>query len=407
MEETTKVTAPDTAQESSETSRRSFLRRAVVAGAAAGGAATLGFPMVVKAQGPITMRWQSTWPSKDIFHEYALDFAKKVNDMTGGDLKIEVLPAGAVVPAFGLLDAVSKGTLDGGHGVLVYHYGKQTALALWGSSPAYGMDANMLLSWHKYGGGKQLLTKLYASIGANVVLFPYGPMATQPLGWFKKQITKADDFKGLKYRTVGISIDLFQGMGAAVNALPGAEIVPAIDRGLLDAAEFNNATSDRILGFPDVSKVYMLQSYHQNAEQLEITFNKTKFDTLPDKMKSIIENAVEAASADMSWKSIDRYSKDYIELQTKDKVRFFTTPTPILQKQLEIYDTVAAKKSSDNPMFKEIVESQKAFAARAVKWDLDTNVSRRMAYNHYFAPKRAAVPAKPADKPAAAPGKKS
>jgi len=305
--------------------------------------------------------------------------------MTGGDLKIEVLPAGAVVPAFGLLDAVSKGTLDGGHGVLVYHYGKQTALALWGSGPGYGMDANMLLSWHKYGGGKQLLNKLYASIGANVVSFPYGPMATQPLGWFKKVITKADDFKGLKYRTVGISIDLFQGLGAAVNALPGAEIVPAIDRGLLDAAEFNNATSDRILGFADVAKICMLQSYHQNAEQLEITFNKTKFDTLPDKMKAIIENAVEAASADMSWKAIDRYSKDYIELQTKDKVRFYKTPDSVLQKQLEIYDQVADKKSTDNALFKEITESQKAFAARAVKWDLDTNVSRRMAYNHYFA----------------------
>ena len=222
------------------------------------------------------MRWQSTWPSKDIFHEYALDFAKKVNDMTGGDLKIEVLPAGAVVPAFGLLDAVTKGTLDGGHGVLVYHYGKQNALALWGSGPAFGMDANSCSSWHKYGGGKELLNKLYASIGANVVSFPYGPMPTQPLGWFKKPITKADDFKGLKFRTVGVSIDVFTGMGAAVNALPGGEIVPAMDRGLLDAAEFNNATSDRLLGFPDVSKVCMLQSYHQNAEQFEIMFNKAQ-----------------------------------------------------------------------------------------------------------------------------------
>jgi len=368
-----------------ETPRRRFLKGAALA---ATGAAALGFPSVVKAQGPIAMRWQSTWPQKDIFHEYALDFAKKVNDMTGGDLKIEVLPAGAVVPAFGLLDAVSKGTLDGGHGVLVYHYGKQNALALWGSSPAFGMDANMMLSWHKYGGGKELLTKLYASIGANVVSFPYGPMYTQPLGWFKKPITKPEDLKGLKYRTVGISIDLFQGMGAAVNALPGAEIVPAIDRGLLDAAEFNNATSDRILGFPDVSKVYMLQSYHQNAEQLEITFNKAKFDALPDKMKKIIEYAVEAASADMAWKSIDRYSKDYIELQVKDKVRMYKTPPSILQKQLQIFDEVLAKKSADNPMFKEVAESQKAFAERAVKWDLDTNVRREMAYNHYFAKKK-------------------
>jgi TRAP-type mannitol/chloroaromatic compound transport system substrate-binding protein len=372
-----------TSQQTPEASRRRFLTGAAVA-ATATGAAALGFPAVVKAQGPISMRWQSTWPSKDIFHEYANDFAKKVNDMTGGDLKIEVLPAGAVVPAFGLIDAVSKGTLDGGHGVLVYHYGKQTALALWGSGPGYGMDANMLLAWHKYGGGKQLLTKLYQSIGANVVSFPYGPMFTQPLGWYKKPITKVDDFKGLKFRTVGISIDVFTGLGAAVNALPGGEIVPAMDRGLLDAAEFNNATSDRLLGFADVSKVCMLQSFHQNAEQLEITFNKAKFDGLPDKMKAIIENAVEAASADMSWKSIDRYSKDYIELQTKDKVRFFKTPDSVLQKQLEVYDQVADKKSSDNPLFKEISESQKAFAQRAVKWDLDTNVNRRMAYNHYF-----------------------
>jgi TRAP-type mannitol/chloroaromatic compound transport system substrate-binding protein len=365
-----------------ETPRRTFLRGAALA---ATGAAALGFPAVVKAQGPINMRWQSTWPSKDIFHEYANDFAKKVTDMTGGDLKIEVLPAGAVVPAFGLLDAVSKGTLDGGHGVLAYHYGKQTALALWGSGPAYGMDANMLLSWHKYGGGKELLDKLYKSIGANVVSFPYGPMPTQALGWFKKPVTKADDLKGLKFRTVGISIDLFTGLGAAVNALAGGEIVSAMDRGLLDAAEFNNASSDRILGFADVSKVCMLQSYHQNAEQFEITFNKSKYDALPAKLKVIVENAVEAASADMSWKAVDRYSKDYVELQTKDKVRFYKTPDSVLQKQLEIYDQVAEKKSSDNPLFKEVAESQKGFAARAVKWDLDTNVGRRMAYNHYFA----------------------
>src|SRR5947207_3176202 len=365
-------------------------RRRFLEVAAASAAATVAAPTVVSAQGPISMRWQSTWPSKDIFHEYALDYARKVNDMTGGDLRIEVLPAGAVVPAFGLLDAVSKGTLDGGHGVLVYHYGKQNALALWGSSPAFGMDANMLLSWHKYGGGKELLTKLYASIGANVVSFPYGPMFTQPLGWFKKPITKPDDFKGLKYRTVGISIDLFTGMGAAVNALPGGEIVPAIDRGLLDAAEFNNASSDRLLGFPDVSKVCMLQSYHQNAEQLEITFNKTKYDALPEKIRAIIAYATEAASADMSWKSINRYSQDYIELQTKDKVKFYKTPDSILQKQLEVFDQVNAKKSAENPMWKEIVESQRKYAERTVRWDLDINLNRRMAYNHYFVRKPAA-----------------
>ena len=378
-----------TKSQTASVSRRKFLRSATVATAA--GVAGVAAPAVVKAQGVTSMRWQSTWPAKDIFHEYAVDFAKKVNDMTGGELKIDVLPAGAVVPAFQLLDAVTKGTLDGGHGVLVYHYGKQNALALWGSGPGYAMDANMLLAWHKYGGGKELLAKLYASIGANVVSFPYGPMPTQPLGWFKAPIANLDALKGLKYRTVGISIDMFTAMGMAVNALPGGEIVAAMDRGLLDAAEFNNASSDRLLGFPDVSKVCMLQSYHQNAEQFEIMFNKTKFDALPAKMKSIIENAVEAASQDMSWKAVDRYSKDYIELQTKDKVRFYITPAVILQRQLETYDA-AAKKRTDNAMWVEIEKSQKTFAERAVRWDLDTNVNRRMAYNHYFG-KAAAKPA--------------
>jgi TRAP-type mannitol/chloroaromatic compound transport system substrate-binding protein len=359
-------------------------RRRFLGVAAAGAAAAVAAPTVVSAQGPISMRWQSTWPSKDIFHEYALDYAKKVNDMTGGDLKIEVLPAGAVVPAFGLLDAVSKGVLDGGHGVLVYHYGKQTALALWGSGPGFGMDANMLLSWHKYGGGKELLAKLYESIGANVVSFPYGPMPTQPLGWFKKPVAKVEDLKGLKYRTVGISIDVFTAMGMAVNALPGGEIVSAMDRGLLDAAEFNNASSDRALGFADVSKVCMLQSYHQNAEQFEITFNKTKYDGLPEKMRAIIANAVDAASADMSMKAIDRYSKDYIELQTKDNVKFYKTPDSILKQQLEVYDEVVKKKSAENPLFKEILQSQLAFAKRTTQWEQDTVVSRKMAYDHYW-----------------------
>jgi TRAP-type mannitol/chloroaromatic compound transport system substrate-binding protein len=366
---------------SSTASRRKFLGGAAVAGVAA-----VAAPSVVKAQGPISMRFQSTWPSKDIFHEYAQDFGKRINDMTGGDLKIEVLPAGAVVPAFGLLDAVSKGVLDGGHGVLVYSYGKNTALALWGSGPGYGMDANMLLAWHKYGGGKALLEKIYSQIGADVVSFPYAPLYSQPLGWYKKPITKVDDFKGLKFRTVGISIDLFTAMGAAVNALPGGEIVAAMDRGLIDAAEFNNASSDRALGFADVSKVCMLQSYHQNSEQLEISFNKTKFKALPEKMQHLIESGVEAASQDMQWKAIDRNSQDYITLQTQDKVKFYKTPDAILKSQLELYDQVAKKYVTSNPLFKEIIASQLAFAKRAVQWEQDYITPRKMAYDHYFGP---------------------
>lgn len=368
--------------------RRKFLKGAAVGSA---GAAALSFPMISQGQAASqTLRFQSTWPAKDIFHEYALDFAKKVNDMTGGELRIEVLPAGAVVPPFQLLDAVSKGTLDGGHGVVVYHYGKNAALALWGSGPCFGMDANMLLSWHKYGGGKEMLDELYKVVGANVKSYVYGPMPTQPLGWFKKPITKTEDLKGLKYRTVGISIDMFTAMGVSVNALPGGEIIPAMDRGLLDAAEFNNASSDRLLGFPDVSKVCMLQSFHQNAEQFEILFNGTKYNAMPAKLRSILDYAVEASSADMSWKAVDRYSASYEEMQAKQGVKFYKTPDSVLRNQLKVFDEVVAKKSAENPLFKKIVDSQRAFAKRAVKWELDTVVNRRMAYDHYFAPAPAA-----------------
>jgi TRAP-type mannitol/chloroaromatic compound transport system substrate-binding protein len=360
--------------------RRKFLKSAAVGTA---GAAAMGFPMISSAQ-TVNLRFQSTWPAKDIFHEYANDYATKVNAMSGGRLKIEVLPAGSVVKAFDMLDAVSSGTLDGGHGVLAYWYGKSPALALWGSGPAFGMDANTLLAWNQYGGGQQLLNEIYNDLKLDVVSFPYGPMPTQPLGWFKKPIAKADDLKGLKYRTVGLSIEIFTDMGASVQALPGGEIIPAMDRGVLDAAEFNNASSDRLLGFPDVSKVNMLQSFHQSSEQFEIIFNKKKYNSLPADLQAILSYGTQAASADMSWKAIDRYSKDFVELQTKDKVKFYATPKSILVAQLNAWDKIIAKKAAELPMFKKVLDSQKAFAQRAVRWDLLVNVDMKIAYDHYF-----------------------
>ena len=362
--------------------RRKFLSKAA---AATAGTAALGFPMVSKAQ-TTTFRFQSTWPTKDIFHEYATDFAKKVNDMAGGRLKIEVLPAGAVVPAFQLLEAVAKGTLDGGHGVVAYHYGKNSALALWGSGPSFGMDPNMLLSWHYFGGGKALLDEIYKSINVDVVSFLYGPMPTQPFGWFKKPIAKVEDVKGMKFRTVGLAVDMYTDMGAAVNPLPGGEIVPALDRGLLDGAEFNNASSDKLLGFADVSKVCMLQSFHQSGEQFEITFNKAKYDALPADLKSVIDYAVQAASADMSWKAIDRNSKDYIELQ-KMGVKFYKTPDAILRAQLASWDKIMKAKSAENALFKKVLDSQRAYAQRAIPWQNDYMVDFKIAANYYFGKK--------------------
>jgi len=367
--------------EQKKTARRNMLKGAAVA------AGAMSAPMVSRAQ-TVSLRFQSTWPAKDIFHEYANDFAKRVNDMAGGRLKIEVLPAGAVVPAFQLLDAVNKGTLDGGHGVVAYHYGKNPALALWGSGPAFGMDPNMVLAWHNYGGGKALLEEIYASLNIDVVSYLYGPMPTQPLGWFKKPVAKVEDMKGLKFRTVGLAVDVFTELGTAVNPLPGGEIVPALDRGLIDAAEFNNASSDRVLGFPDVVKNCMLQSFHQSGEQFEILFNKTKLNALPGELRSIIDVAVQASSADMSWKAIDRNSKDYEEMK-KQGIKFYKTPDSILRAQLAAWDKVVNKKSAENALFKKVLESQRAYAARAGQWQNDYMVDFKMAYNHYFARKKA------------------
>jgi TRAP-type mannitol/chloroaromatic compound transport system substrate-binding protein len=381
-------------EQKTDVSRRKFLSAAATA---AGGAAAIGLPIVAGAQAPavvtpsvISLRFQSTWPTKDIFHEYALDFAKKVNDMSGGRLKIEVLPAGAVVKAFDLIDAVHKGTLDGGHGVSAYWFGKNSAYSLFGTTPAFGMDANQILSWIEYGGGKALYDELQHSIMKfDVEGFLYGPMPTQPLGWFKKPIKSAKDFKGLKYRTVGLAVDMMKELGASVVALPGGEIVAGLDRGLIDAAEFNNASSDRALGFPDVSKVCMLQSYHQPGECFEILFNKKKYDGFPDELKAIIRYAAQASSADMSWKAIDRYSTDYMEMQAKQGVKFYKTPKEILDVQLKAWDKVIEQKSSENAFFAKVIESQKKWAARVVKWSQDTTVPVDPAYQHWFGAKKA------------------
>ena len=180
-------------------------------------------------------------------------------------------------------------------------------------------------------------------------------------------------------------------MGLAVNPLPGGEIVPALDRGLLDAAEFNNASSDRVLGFPDVAKNCMLQSFHQSSEQFEVLFNKTKYDALPAELKAIIDYATQAASADMSWKAADRYAKDYAEMSAKQGVKFYKTPDAILRAQLAAWDKVTAKKAAENPMFKKVMDSMRTFAQRSGRWQNDTTIDYRMAWNHYFGAKKGAM----------------
>jgi TRAP-type mannitol/chloroaromatic compound transport system substrate-binding protein len=370
-----------TEQSNSVNARRRFLKSGAVA--AAGTAAAVAMPNIARAQEAAVFKFQSTWPAKDIFHEFATDFVTRVNEMGGGRLKFELLAAGAVAKALEVHDAVLAGTLDGGHGVTAYWYGKHKAYSLFGTPPAWGWRANQMIGWMKYGGGQELYNELVQTVlGLNLVGFLTGPMPTQPLGWFKNEITDAAQLTGLKYRTVGLSADLFKQMGAAVTIMGGGEIVPAMDRGLLDAAEFNNPTSDKLLGFPDVSKDYMLQSYHQSAECFEIILNKTKFDALSPDLQAIIKYAVEAASQDMSWKAMDRYSKSLQEMRDAG-VKIHKTPDSVLQAQLAAWDKVIEAQSAE-PFFAKVVESQKAWAKRVVGTQFDMEVDQRMAYDHFF-----------------------
>jgi TRAP-type mannitol/chloroaromatic compound transport system substrate-binding protein len=362
--------------------RRSFIKGA----AAASVAAAVAAPTVVRAQDAIVWKFQSTWPAKDIFHEYAQDYARRVNEMAEGRLKLELLPAGAVVGALQMQDAVNSGALDGGHGVCAYWYGKNKAYSLFGTAPAFGWEANDLLAWFYYGGGDALYKELSQDIlKLNVVGWLTGPMPTQPLGWFKKPINTVAEFEKLKYRTVGLAADLMKEMGVQVTIMGGPDIVPSMDRGVIDAAEFNNPSSDRALGFQDVAKAYMLQSFHQRMECFEIIFNKKKYEGLPKDLQAILRYASEAASADMSWKWEKRYPDDLNALY-KDGVKTYITPKPILEAQLKAWDKVIARLSAD-PFFKKVIDSQKAFAQRIVDFRDKYDAPNDMAFNHFFGKK--------------------
>ncbi len=362
--------------------RRAFLKTAVAAGAAAG-VATLASPNVSRAQ-TATLKMQGSWGAKDVFNEMAMDYVERVNAMAGGRLKIDYLLGGAVVGPFSVFDAVHAGVLDAAHTVTVYWYGKHKAASLFGTGPVFGFNANEGLGWIHNGGGKELFEELQTQImKVNIKSFFAMPMQTQPLGWFKKPIKSMADMKGLKYRTVGLAADLMQAMGLSVAQLPGGEIVPAMEKGVIDAFEFNNPTSDRRFGAQDVAKNYMMGSHHQATEYFEIMFNKTKFNALAKAQQAILQYAAEAASSANEWKGFDYYSKDLQELITKDKVNVLRTPKDVFDAQIKAFDGIIADLAKD-PFMKKVMDSQKAWVKRVVYYGLFNATDYRGAYEHHF-----------------------
>ena len=363
--------------------RRSFLKAGA---AAATGAATLGFPMISRGAGVTVLKMQGSWGAGDMLEVYAKQYVDIVNDMgKGSGLKIDYLSAGAVVKAFEVQDAVNKGILDMGHLVPAYWYGKNRAASLFGTGPCWGWDGHQFLSWVYMGGGREIyLDLLQKKLGLNVVGWFLMPMPTQPLGWFKFEPKSPKDLKNLKYRTVGLATNVMQDMGLKVTQLPGGEIIPAMEKGVIEAFEYNNPTSDRRFGAADVAKYYMLSSYHQAAETLEIEINKTKWDALPAEHKAIIENAVMAANSRNIWTAFEQYPKDLQDLIHKDKVHVYRTDASILKAQLDAWDKVVAKYSAEVPEFKQVIDAQKAWARNVAYYNLLNEADTKLAYDHYF-----------------------
>jgi len=362
-------------------SRRKFLAGAT---AAAAGTAALGFPMIAKAQAPIVIKMQGAWGAKDIFNEMAQEYVKRVNEMAGGRLRIDFLVTGSVVKTFQEMDAVSQGVLDAAHNVPVYWYGKSKAASLFGSGPINGMDAHETLAWIYRGGGLALYNELLQKLNLNVVGFFAMPMPTQPLGWFRKPITSAAGLKGLKYRTVGLAADLFQEMGTKVTQLPGGEIMPALERGVIDAFEFNNPTSDMRFGAQDAIKNYMMGSYHQAMEFFEIIFNKKKWDSIPKDLQAILQYGVEAASSSNFWTGMDNYSRDLQDLIHKHKVNVIRTPKSIFVEQLKAWDVLTDRLGKADPFFAKVVESQRAFAKRVAFYSHLNVADYKLGFEHVF-----------------------
>lgn len=363
-------------------SRRSFLKKGVVGGGAAA-AATLAAPAVL-AQSPVVVKMQTSWPASDIWMEMARQYVERVEKMSGGRIKVDLLPAGAVVAAFQVMDAVNDGVIDAAHSVSAYWYGKNKAASLFGTGPVFGGNPTTMLSWFYQGGGRELYRELTQdNMGLNVVGLLGFPMPAQPFGWFTNPISNVGDINGLKYRTVGLAADLMQSMGMSVAQLPGGEIVPAMERGVIDAFEFNNPSSDMRFGAQDVAKNYYLGSYHQASEAFEFLFNRDFMDDLDDDLRAIMEYGVEAASTANTAFALDNYSADLQKLQNESGVNVQQTPQDILAAQLDAWSEMITELESD-PFIKKVLDSQREWVERVTYYELLNSPDYRLAYNHFF-----------------------
>jgi TRAP-type mannitol/chloroaromatic compound transport system substrate-binding protein len=321
------------------------------------------------AQQTRILKFQSAVPPSSTTHEALKFFADRVDKLTGGSLKIEALPGGAIVPPFEILDGAHKKVIDGAWGISYWWFGKHKAATLFANTPAgvAGMDQVDFIGWVYDGGGLELWNEFYQKeLKLNLVAYPAIPPSPQALGWFKRPIKDLADFRGMKCRQTGIVAELYARMGMAVVNMPGGEIVPAAERGTIDCAEWVGGIEDLKLGLHTVWKYHYAPGMHENASVAELAINKDVWDSLPPQNKEAIKSATSETFLRW-WASYQTQSADAIEeFTTKHGVKLLAPPPEISQAFLKVWDEFAAAESAKSPFFKKVYDSQRAYAAKVV-----------------------------------------
>ncbi len=343
----------------------SLTRMVLVAAASA----TWAFADTALAQQPRILKMQSAVPPSSTTHDAFKFFADRVDKLTGGQLKIEALPGGAIVPPFEILDASHKKVIDGAWGISYWWFGKNKAATLFANTPAgiAGMDPVDFIGWVYDGGGLDLWNEFYQKeLKLNLVAFPSIPPSPQALGWFKRPIKDLADFKGMKCRQTGIVAELYSKMGMAVVNMPGGEILPAAERGTIDCAEWVGGIEDLRLGLHTVWKHHYTPGMHESASVAELAINKDVWDSLTAQNKEAIKSATSETFLRW-WATFQRLNADAIaEFVAKHGVQLLTTPPEINQAFLKTWDEFAAAEVAKNPFFKKVYESQRAYASKVV-----------------------------------------
>jgi TRAP-type mannitol/chloroaromatic compound transport system substrate-binding protein len=360
-------------------------------------AAALGFSAGAAAQQPKNLKMQSTWPASLTTQDNFKFFVERVDKLTAGQLKIEALAAGQIVPPFEILDATHKKVIDGGHGIAYYWVGKNKAATLFSATPAgiAGMDQMDYMGWIYEGGGLDLWWEFYQKeLKLNVLAFPILPASPQALGWFKRPIKSLADFKGMKCRQTGIVAEIYQRMGQQTVNLPGGEIVPAAQRGVIDCAEWVGGVEDLRLGLPQVWKYHYTPGMHESASIGELIINTEVWAGLSAQQQEVVRSATTETFLRW-WVRWQRQNADAIEeMRTKYGTQILRTPPAVLIAFFKTWDQIAKEESARNPFFKKVLESQRAYASKVVP-------AKRFMFPPYSFAANYFWPEKPAAKPAA------